>query len=105
MIYKMIDLGYKRTPAKDMVLEVTFSNGETWRVSAQVIADDRDKHYANEEEDTLGQGNCSYDIPDWASNNMNWSDLAPYAWLLPAEKKPFDYDADWVYADKDIHRR
>lgn len=104
-MYQMKDLGYKRTPTT-AVLRVRFSNDEVWDVPAQVIVDSRDENYADEEEDTAGSiaigGLSNYEIADWASNNMNWCDLAPYATKVIQPPKAFDYEGDWCNADKTV---
>lgn len=51
--YRMKNLGYKRTPTAAWI-RVTFSNGETWEVPAQAVADSRDENYRDEKEDTIG---------------------------------------------------
>ncbi len=106
MTPKKVDLGYKRTPAEDMAVRVTFSNGDCFDVSAQVIADDRDKNYADEKEDTIGfirkRSIDAYALIDWASNNMNWSDLAPYATRLETPIEAFDYEDHWCNAEKEV---
>lgn len=104
--YTMKDLGYKRTPAPEgAVLVVTFSNGERWSVPMQVIADSVDANYANVERDTIGlilrNFLGKYDLKNWATNDMNWSELEPYATRLRSPLT-FDYDADWPNATKDI---
>lgn len=74
-------------------IHITFANGETWKVPAQVIAEDRAKYYADldaqrgnvsdrdeayreELEFTLGD---DYELMDWMSNNMDWKDIKPHA--------------------------
>lgn len=99
--YKQKDLGYERKPT-DAMLRVTFANGEIWEIPAQVIVDDRDNQYKDEEEDTAGQEDHDYEITDWASNNMNWSDLEPYAKFVKQPPKAFDYEAGWCNAEKKV---
>ncbi len=103
--YKQKKLGYKRTPT-DALLRVTFSNGEIWDVPAQVVVDSRDEHYADEKEDTaqwIEDGSLSdYEITDWASGNMNWDELEPYAKFVKQPPKAFDYEGDWGNAEKEV---
>lgn len=105
----MLDLGYKRTPAPEGAgIEVEFSNGERWFIPAQVIADDRDKHYADEEEDTIGfildGGLKPYDLYDWAANNQNWSDVQQHAKQLPSirEFDDDDREEEWPNCEKKV---
>jgi hypothetical protein len=105
--YTMKDLGYPRT-ASERKLRLTFSNGEVWEVPVQVVADSRDAAYADEQEDTLGfieEGTLdAFTLVDWANNNMNWRDLAPYAERVPRRAVPFDHEADWGQASKEVVR-
>lgn len=105
--YTQKDLGYPRT-LTSAVLIVTFSNGERWSVPAQVIVDNRDNYYKDEQEDTansIKDGKLSnYEITDWTSNNMNWAELLPYAEKLPPKAMPFNYGREWVNAQKEVEK-
>lgn len=105
--YEQRNLGYRRVKSDAQIL-VTFSNGERWHVPAQLVADDRDENYKDEKEDTLGyiaEGSLkAYELTDWMSNNMNWSDLREYATKLPQKPTVFDYEADWCNADKEMQK-
>ena len=104
MKYKQKNLGYKRTPT-GAKLRVTFSNGEVWEVPAQVVVDSRDENYKSDEEDTAGSiadgGLSDYEVTDWASNNMDWSDMVPYAKRVGDPPK-IDYEGDWCNATKEV---
>lgn len=64
-------------------------DGSKWGVPVEVIARNRAAYYAHEfdgdverslKEDTLPLFESDdYDVEDWASNNMNWSDVAQHA--------------------------
>ena len=64
---------------------VTMDDGSRWAVPIRTIAINRAKHYSHEyeddvvrslEEDTLPMFEHDfYEVHDWASNNMNWSDV------------------------------
>lgn len=103
--YKLKNLGYARTTTSAMV-RVKFSNGEQFDVPVQIIADSRDENYKDEKEDTvkfIRAGSLdSYEIKDWLSNNMNWSDVAEYAFKIPYSPRPFDYEGDFTNCDKEI---
>lgn len=83
--------------------------GETWEFPAQVVADDRDKHYAAEEEDTvkfIREGRLDlYDLLDWAVSNMNWSDVKDYARRVEEARAITDEDFQdaWLSAEKTVH--
>lgn len=102
--YEMKDLGYPRKPAVG-VLVVGFDNGEKYHVPLQVICDSRDEHYADEQEDTFDfvttGGLSEYDIEDWASNNMDWSELSPYAKKVDVPQRAYDYEEGWASCSKD----
>lgn len=106
--YTPRDLGYPRTPTSAF-LRVTFPNGDTFDVPAQAVADSRDAHYADEQEDTAGfirAGSLRpYELTDWASNNMDWSDLAPYAVRVEVPPPRVDYEAEWGNAEKMVRGR
>lgn len=94
--YQMKDLGYERT-ACQLVLELIVRE-RVFRVPAQVVIDDRDEHYKDDEEDTWGTGDED-DILEWAQNNMNWSDVAAWAYEIPAPPvgpDHEDFQAAWM---------
>ncbi len=97
--YQQKDLGYKRTKTAALI-RIEFTNGEQFTFPAQGIADDRDENYADEKEDTIcfirNCGLGEYDLWDWAVNNMNWSDVAPYATELQRKPQPVDYQDEWL---------
>ena len=101
----MKDLGYERT-STDAKYHVTMPDGSVWAVPVQVIADDRDTHYRDEAEDTIGfirAGELDeYEIKDWAANNMNWSDVKAAAVPVPGSRKLPDYQEGWVNGKKQI---
>ncbi len=97
--YKQVDLGYPRQPTSDVVV-VTFSNGESWSVPVQVIADSRDRHYETDHEDTAkfiaDKTLDTSDVTEWLQGNMNWSDVEPYARRMAV---PVEIDKDVEFAN------
>jgi len=95
---------YPRTPTTS-IIHVVFPNGEVFDIPAQIVADDRDRNYADEEEDTIGfirRGQLDdYELIDWLSNNMNWEDVAPFA-VKVSEPAPINYEEAWCNAEKMI---
>ena len=93
-IYIPKDLGYPRELTAAMI-RVTFSNGEQWDVPAQIVADSRDENYKDEKEDTIlsirQKRLDNYDLIDWFTNNMNWSDVAKFAKKV-RDCAPIDYE-------------
>lgn len=92
--YEMKDLGYQRTPC-ELGYHVEVGK-RVFQVPAQIIIDSRDTHYKDEQEDTWGfivEGSLDrFEIRDWASNNMNWSEVAPYAVEIPVDPDEDDED-------------
>jgi hypothetical protein len=95
------------------VLTIKQADGSVWAVPVDVIARDRATHYACEfdgdiekslAEDTLPMfEECPAEIHDWASNNMNWSDVSHAAWKLrDAALKPNDFQEAWMNGEHDI---
>jgi hypothetical protein len=102
--YFQKDLGYPRaSTGARYCLEM--SDGTKWDLPVQIIADNRDEHYADEKEDTIKfirEGSLDQgEIADWAQNNMNWSDVKPYARMVGAASG-LDYAEDWSNADYTI---
>ena len=66
-------------------LLVTMPDGSVWQVPAHWVADNRAKHYADEDPETTYETEYAYtlrdhyELKDWARNNMNWSDVATKA--------------------------
>lgn len=92
-------------------LRVTMPDGSKWDVLVSVIAWNRAKHYASEyggnaerslKEDTMPFFTEDHiEIKEWASNNMNWDDVAKCA--VCVRKPPaVDYQEGWVNGEREI---
>jgi hypothetical protein len=92
------------------MMSIEMPDGSKWAVPVDVIARHRAAHYAHEfdgdierslAEDTgpLFAGD-QFEIKDWASNNMSWSDVRSVAMYLGTEKS--DYQEGWVNGAKSI---
>jgi hypothetical protein len=89
---------------KDLV--VTMPDGSQWAVDVMIIARHRAAYYAPREfdgdlwrslrEDTLPLFESdSYEVHDWAANNMNWEDARHAAYQIrPAPA--VNYQEGWV---------
>lgn len=103
--YKQKDLGYKRTPT-DASYRVEMEDRSVWEVPVQVIVDSRDENYKSDEEDTIGfirAGTLDrYEIEDWASNNMNWSDVKHLASKVTVVEIEPDWEDGWSNGKKGI---
>ena len=90
-------------------LKVKFSNGDIFTIPARVIAENRAEYYSsidgydkdsNEWEAEIQYAlHDNYEIYDWAGNNMNWSDLEPYAKKI--EESDFNHEDNWGDAEKE----
>jgi hypothetical protein len=93
-------------------LRVTMPDGSKWDVPAEKIAENRalyfcgDKNNRNYEvEFNASMGDDFHsEIEDWASNNMNWRDVAQFAAKVgtPIE---VDFQYGWINGDKEIISR
>lgn len=73
------------------VLRINMPDGSKWDVPVSVIAQNRAEYYASEfggdvqkslDEDTMPLFDADhFEVEDWASNNMNWSDVERVATL------------------------
>lgn len=92
----------------DKELHVTMPDGSVWAVPVQLIATKRAEYYAHEfgddlyrslAEDTLPLFRSDdFEIVDWASNNMNWSDVQHSARCVSTGD--VDYDDGWDNGEK-----
>jgi hypothetical protein len=87
-------------------IEVTFPNGETWRIPAQVVAEDRARYFSelnfargdvtDKEAAFLDEVNFVLsdagedELLDYFRNNMDWNDVQAHAVKVEAVKA-FDY--------------
>lgn len=92
-------------------LFITMPDASVWAVPVDVIARNRAAYYAHQyggdierslTEDTLPlfEGD-SYEIEDWAANNMNWGEVVAHARLI--NEGETDYQEGWVNGDKEVN--
>ncbi|WP_422923068.1 hypothetical protein [Singulisphaera sp. PoT] len=96
-------------------LRVTFSDNTVWDVPIEVIARSRAEHYADEfgndversyREDSLPLLEASdSEVYEWASNNMNWSDMKAAAIQQPSLPVAVDYEEEWANCDTEVVER
>ena len=95
-------------------LRVTMGDGSKWDVPARPIAEARARCYAKS--DTGKESGSEFDkvfkeeleitledtflIEDWASNNMNWSDVKDVAEKVSVME--VDFQEGWVNGDKEV---
>lgn len=98
-------------------LEVEFSDGRIFHVRASVIAEDRARYLANND-NPGGESSTNWlqtfeaefdyaladnaELLDWANNNMDWAELETAA--VEVRPKMINRDAEWPNAEKRILR-
>ena len=97
-----------------MLYIIDAPDGSRWSVPVMVIARDRAKHYAHEfdgdetrslNEDTMPLFESdSFEVADWAANNMNWSDVKAEARIYAPAKPITDEDMQeaWTNGSKEV---
>lgn len=78
-----------------------------WKIPALFIAEERAKYYVEHDGDpSIFDDEIEfaltdeYELLDWASNNMNWSDVVSVAEKLPDEEVSCDYERAWPNAER-----
>lgn len=96
-----------------VALIVEFSDGKLFKIPARFIAEDRARYYAKHDTgQTEGEEfekefkaevefalRESFEIIDWAANNMDWSDVVSEAVLIGQKETP-SYEQQWTNAEK-----
>ena len=101
----------KSTNPMEWILRVEMQDGP-WDVPVKVIAENRAASYAEKfgndlqrslDEDTLPLfRQSSYEIADWAANNMNWVDVKAFAVKVTVPPPFIDYEDGWANGEKEI---
>lgn len=91
-------------------LIITMPDSSKWSVPVEPIARNRAAQYASEfdgdVEKSLAQDTAplfesdSFEVEDWAANNMNWSDVKDHATLHEAGE--CDFQEGWVNGEKEV---
>lgn len=92
-------------------LKVTMPDRSKWKIPIRVIIVDRARYYLKEFksleeslEDTLEVfEDDAYEVEDWASNNMDWTDVENYAIRIKdTGMSSEDFQEGWVNGEKEI---
>ena len=95
-------------------LHITMPDGSVWSVNADIIARDRATYYSEQEDDPSQRTvvwneeynitmTDDYSLTDWASNNMNWSDVSQFArQISPA--RDVDFQEGWMNGERKVVR-
>ena len=93
-------------------LRITMGDGSKWDIPAKPIVEARARYYAKSDtgKETgikfdkvfkqLVEDTDDYDIEDWASNNMNWSDVKDVAEKVSVME--VDFQEGWVNGEKEV---
>lgn len=92
----------------DKAYIITMPDGSEWAIPLAIIARSRAAYYAPEfgddierslAEDTIPLFEAdSYEVRDWACNEMNWSEVAEHA-VKVKDAEPVDFDEGWIDGD------
>jgi len=86
-------------------LVMTMPNGEKWEVSAEIIAKSRAEYYGPEiYKITLED---DFELMDWASNNMNWTEVKEFAKKVkgPDPILEEDFQECWMNGEREVIER
>jgi len=93
------------------ILVIEMPDGSKWGVPVEVIARNRAAHYAHEFNGDAEQSMIKdtlplfaadeYEVTEWASNNMNWSDVEVHAKKLQDAPIP-DFQEAWINGQKTV---
>lgn len=89
-------------------LRVRFSNGDVYDIPAEILAQQRAKYYAEQDEKEDGEDyqtvydreleytlGDEFEIYDWANNNTNWSELEAHAVKIEQPKTEYNYSREY----------
>ena len=88
-------------------LRVTMPDTSVWEVPCHVIAENRAAYFQDDYGDDLMTSlledtaplfeSCTYEIMDWARNNMDWDDVKDVATMVsPPAPRDTNYQEGWV---------
>lgn len=91
-------------------IHVKMLDGTVWAVPAEVVAKDSAKYYSGLDgggtfdQETAQTLMDDDELLDWASNNMDWSDVEKHARCIVRSDLNIDYQEGWVNGDKTVER-
>ncbi|WP_445344797.1 hypothetical protein [Acinetobacter bohemicus] len=93
---------------KNYVVEM--EDGSKWAVPVRIIAESRASYYADADDISVEESlnddtvplfeSSTYEIHDWAANNMNWKDVVKHAFQISPPE--VDYEDGWVNGSYEI---
>jgi len=90
-------------------IHVEMPDGTVWAVPANIVADDAAKYYSERNGGTFEQERKvtledDDELLDWASNNMDWSDVEKHAHCILSVEPDVDYQDGWINGNKTVKR-
>jgi hypothetical protein len=95
-------------------LQFTMGDGSVWEMQAEEIAKRRADYYATRDHEQEGLDyqkvyeeeyaytlSDSYELTDWACNNMDWSEIKELS-VVVQPPRDIDYEAEWAFAQREI---
>lgn len=85
-------------------IKVTFSDNRTYHIPAEVVAKNRAEHYKDDgyDEEFEYAMNNDRELLDWAVDNMNWSDVEPFAVRMNDKVVEVNKEKEWLEVEKEI---
>ena len=93
-------------------LRVTMPDGSRWDVPVEIIARNRAENYKNEFHDSVEESLAedtiptfledTFEIEDWAANNMNWSDVKHLAVKVNEPLPVIDWEEGWCNGEAEV---
>ena len=84
---------------KQKVINIHFPNGEVYQIAAEVVSNNRDAYYKEEEDEIVEDSYEDFELYDWLQNNMDWDDIAPHAVKIEDPDEP---DYHLMFRDAEI---
>lgn len=89
-------------------IHVEMPDGTVWSVPANVVAENAATHYSKSGDDFDEEFRIilenDYELLDWASGNMDWSDVEKHAHRIYSVEPDVDYQDGWVNGNKTVKR-
>jgi hypothetical protein len=96
-------------------MRVSMPDGTEWDVPVMVIARNRAERYKDEFDNSLERSLAedtvplfeadSFEVQDWAANNMDWSDVKEFAIQHFVINEVDSYQEGWMNGDKEFVTR
>jgi hypothetical protein len=82
---------------RKMIVEMP--DNSKWEIPLKIVEDNMKE---NGIDDEYLDNYDDFDFIDWAQNNMNWSDVLPFAKMVSSPV--VDFEDGWANGEKEIHK-